>query len=173
MVPGEGPQPARGMIVGEAPGFKEEEVGRPFVGQSGRLLDNALRALGVDRTKMYVTNVVKVVPLRSDGKIRQPTGDEVASWIELLRQEILSTAPEAILALGKTASRALVGMAVGDDAAELPAGSKVENIYTAWHPSYILRQGGLFVTHDHGKKGEWLEQIRPWAEIVGEWQEPT
>ena len=163
MVPGEGPQPATGMIVGEAPGREEVEQGRPFVGRSGKLLETALRAVGVTRESVYVTNIVKELPLDSDDKIRRPTQEEIDAWMPILQSEIESTAPAAILALGRTAARTLTGY---DD---LPFGSKVGNVYVAWHPAYVLRHGHRFVlTHTlpSATHQEWLEQIRPWAEAL-------
>jgi DNA polymerase len=149
MVAGEGPQPALAMIVGEAPGFEEEKLGRPFVGRSGQLLDTALRAVGFSRDDIYITNVMKEVPLTEDGKIRRPTEEEVLEWSGILRGEIETTAPACILALGRTAVQALTDI----------DGSKVGHVWTAYHPAYILRQ--------RRKMDEWVtEQILPWAQAV-------
>ena len=153
---GEGPQPALGMIVGEAPGREEEKEGRPFVGKSGRLLDSALRSIGVERSSVYITNVVKEVPLDSEGRIRRPHEEEVIAWLPILEGEIQNTAPIAILALGRTAQRALVP-GVPEEA--IPFGSIIGNVYVAWHPAYVLRQGASqYIFSD------WLAQIRRWAE---------
>lgn len=149
MVAGEGPQPALGMIVGEAPGRKEIEVGRPFVGSAGKLLDTALRSFGITREFVYITNVVKELPLDSDEKIRRPYSEEIEAWRPILEGEIENTAPAAILALGRTAATALTGLS-----GEIPFGSKIGNVYVAWHPAYVLRQRSSYE--------EWLEQIRPW-----------
>ena len=136
--------------------------GRPFVGQAGQLLDTVLKALGVDRTSLYVTNVVKERPLNEEGKTRAPYDAEVEAWLPILHGEIEHTAPAAILALGKTAARALTDF-------PLPEGSRVGNVYTAWHPSFLL----------HGANGienprdQWLEQIRPWAEALGAYEYPS
>jgi uracil-DNA glycosylase family 4 len=138
------------MIIGEAPGRTEVEQGKPFVGKSGILLDQALMALGVDRSKCYVTNVVKFLPLDSKGKIRPPTPKEMEHGRDKLLLEIKETGYAPILALGKTASGFL----------ELwYCVPTMRMVFPAWHPSYVLRRhGGLSV--------EWLEQIRPWAERV-------
>lgn len=153
MVPGIGPSPALGMIVGEAPGRKEVEAGQPFVGPAGRLLDTALHAVGVLRSDVYVTNVVKELPLDSDERIRRPYSEEIEAWRTILEGEIENVAPAAILALGRTAASALTGL-VG----EIPFGSKIGNVYVAWHPAYLLRQRSGY--------DEWLEQIRGWAEAL-------
>jgi uracil-DNA glycosylase family 4 len=152
MVGGEGPRPALGMIVGEAPGFTEEKEGRPFVGKSGKLLDAALASLGVPRESVYITNVVKTVPVDEDGRIRKPTPDERKEWSGLLLSETWDVAPVAILALGRTASDDMTGYE------GVPMGSKIGNVYTAYHPAYVLR-GGM-------PQHEWLEQLTPWAEAV-------
>lgn len=164
MVPGEGPQPAAGMIVGEAPGKQEVEAGRPFIGKAGKLLDSALRALGLDRAELYVTNVVKDLPLDSDNKIRRPFPEEIAAWAPILAGEIENTAPAALLALGRTATDALTDLP-GD---KVGFGSKIGNVYTAWHPSYLLHRG-----RDEGQMEEWLEQLRPFAEALGKFEYPS
>lgn len=161
MVPGEGPQPSLAMIVGEAPGFEEEKQGRPFVGRSGQLLDTALRAVGIDRTGCFVTNVVKEIPLSEEGKVRVPSLDEVLDWSEILHGEIEATAPACILALGRTASTTLCGFEMDSDPGEanVPFGSKVGKVWTAWHPAYVLR--------NRRSMDEWVRsQIMPWAEAL-------
>ena len=144
------------MIVGEAPGFTEVAEGRPFVGKSGKLLDNALTILGLRREHIYVTNVVKDMPLNSEGKIRRPLPAEINGWATLLAIEISEIKPVAILALGRTAVDHLMGF-------DAPFGEKIGTIYSAWHPSYVLRGMDL----DHGLYVEWIDQLRPWAEEVG------
>src|SRR5512138_2195840 len=147
MVPGEGPMPALGMIVGEAPGKQEVEQGRPFVGRSGKYLEGVLRALGVRREEVYITNVVKEWPIDSEGKTRRPFDVEVQEWAPILQGEILEVAPAAILALGRTAVNALTTI----EGEKVPFGSKIGNVYTAWHPSYLLHQRSA----EH--VDEWLE----------------
>lgn len=144
-VPGEGPVPSKGMIIGEAPGRTEALLGRPFVGPSGKLLDQALIALAVPRESVYITNVVKTLPLTADGKIRKPTHNEEEKWKAKLHMEIKQSRAYGILALGKTAQEFL--------------SRNGWPFYEAWHPAYVLRRHG-------GLSTEWLEQIRPWAEVV-------
>lgn len=162
IVSGEGPQPALGMIVGEAPGRKELEAGRPLGGVAGRLLDAALRAVGVARESVYITNVIKELLLDSNEKIRRPYSAEIEAWRPILEGEIENTAPAAILALGRTAATALTGLS-----GEIPFGSKIGSVYVTWHPAYLIHRsagqsGSPYVF------GEWLEQIRPWAEAIAE-----
>lgn len=158
MVPGEGPQPCLAMIVGEAPGKTEVAQGRPFVGSSGQSLETALRALGLSREDCYITNVVKEMPLDASGRIRRPYADEIVAWAPILVGEIENTAPRSILALGRTAVGALTGL----PADEVPFGSKIGNVYTAWHPAYLLYR------HERGMEAAWLNQIRPWAASLEE-----
>jgi uracil-DNA glycosylase family 4 len=145
------------MIVGEAPGKDEVKLGRPFVGQSGKLLDSALHAVGIDRSTVFVTNVVKEIPLDDEGMIRRPNEEEIQNWLPILYGEIEQGSPAAILALGRTASQTLCNFPVKE--AFIPFGSKVGYIYTAWHPAHVLYQGRSNMT-------EWLDQIRPWAEAL-------
>jgi DNA polymerase len=152
------------MIVGEAPGKNEVEQGRPFVGKSGQYLESVLNALGVRREEVFITNVVKEWPRDSEGKTRTPYDEEVAQWDPILRGEILHVAPVAILALGRTATTALTFLA-GE---KIPFGSKIGNVYTAWHPAYLLRRGKAPEAAE-----EWLEQIRPWAEALGKFEYPS
>lgn len=159
MVAGFGPQPARGLVIGEAPGRTEVEQGRPFVGRSGQLLNLAFKEMGIDRESLYLTNVVKELPLDSEGKIRKPYKAEVDAWLLVLRGEITQTDPEAILALGATAKETLGGVE------QWGLGEKLAHVVYAWHPSYVLRQGadGNEVIY-----GDWLEQMLPFAVVVAQ-----
>jgi DNA polymerase len=132
------------------------EQGRPFVGRSGKLLETALRAVGIARENVYITNIVKEIPLNEEGKIRRPSLVEIEAWEDILAAEVQNTAPAAILALGRVASNNLT-LLTGD----IPFGSKVGNVYTAWHPSFLLHTG----SRDYA---QWLEQIQPWADAVSE-----
>jgi uracil-DNA glycosylase family 4 len=119
------------MIIGEAPGRDEVREGRPFVGECGELLEEALGSFGLARGEVYITNLVKELPLDLDNGIRRPNNEEIAEWQTVLQREMSDTAAEAILALGRTASDALTG----DKG--LPFGSRVENVYTAWYPRHV------------------------------------
>ncbi|MCX8196068.1 MAG: uracil-DNA glycosylase [Acidilobaceae archaeon] len=102
-VPGEGPLGARVVLVGEAPGRAEDELGRPFVGPSGRLLEQLLGAAGLRREEVYVTNVVKCRPPGN----RRPRGDEVRACLPYLLAELSALSPALVVALGETAGRTL------------------------------------------------------------------
>src|SRR5437879_722491 len=108
VVPGYGPPDAKVMIVGEAPGKQEEAEGRPFVGPSGQLLDEALQAAGIKREECYVTNVVKVRPQSASGANKKPTKKQIKEHLPTLQQEIQSVSPTTILLLGSTAVEAVL-----------------------------------------------------------------
>jgi uracil-DNA glycosylase len=111
---GEGPRGARVMFVGEQPGDAEDKAGKPFVGASGRLLDRAMDAAGIDRDDAYVTNAVKHFKWAKDasGKRRihkSPSRGEVRACFPWLGAEIARVQPEIIVCLGATAAKALIG----------------------------------------------------------------
>jgi DNA polymerase len=112
---GEGAAQARLMLVGEQPGDQEDVRGRPFVGPAGKLLDRALDEVGLDRDALYVTNAVKhfKYELRGTRRIHKtPTQREAAACLHWLESEIDAVAPQALVALGATAARSLLGRAV-------------------------------------------------------------
>jgi|SRR6187401_1232115 len=112
---GEGPVGVRLMLVGEQPGDQEDLAGRPFVGPAGKMLDRALVEAGVDRTQVYVTNVVKHFKNEPRGKRRlhkKPNRYEVEVCKIWLDQELALVRPQLVLAMGVTAASALAGKAV-------------------------------------------------------------
>jgi DNA polymerase len=141
---GEGPRSAEIMIVGEMPGDREDQEGKPFVGPAGNLLDAALREAGVERKDVYVTNAVKHFRFEQRGKRRihkKPSAREVKACKPWLRAEISVIAPKLILCLGATAAQALMGPAFRITRMR---GQPVENPYApflvaTYHPSAILR----------------------------------
>src|SRR4051812_14960481 len=142
---GEGLKRARLMLVGEVPGDREDREGRPFVGPAGRELDKALEAAGIDRNDVYVTNAVKHFSFTERGKRRihqTPKRfhiDACRPWID---SEIEFVRPEAIVLLGATAGKALLGpkFKLGESRGR-PLDSDLAPLVTATaHPSSILRQ---------------------------------
>ncbi|MGI9090537.1 MAG: uracil-DNA glycosylase [Gemmatimonadaceae bacterium] len=103
-VPGEGDPKAGLMVVGEAPGANEDETGRPFVGQSGTLLNKILEAIDLKREDVFISNVVKHRPPGN----RNPTSDEVAACSPYLVRQIQIIKPKVILALGTFAAQTLL-----------------------------------------------------------------
>lgn len=102
---GEGDSQADLLVVGEGPGATEDELGRPFVGAAGQLLDRMLAALGFTREEVYIANVVKCRPPNN----RVPLPDEIAACLPYLNRQIDLIAPKVILCLGSTALQALIG----------------------------------------------------------------
>lgn len=105
-VPGEGPADARCMFVGEAPGAREDEEGRPFVGMSGAFLDDLLAEVGIERASVYITSVVKCRPPGNRNPRADETGTCIPAW---LHRQIALIDPEIIVVLGGVAFQALFG----------------------------------------------------------------
>lgn len=105
VVLGEGDPRAALMLVGEGPGQQEDRTGRPFVGPAGQLLDKMLAAIGLERTQVYICNVVKCRPPNN----RVPEADERAACMDYLRAQTALVRPKIILCLGSTPARALIG----------------------------------------------------------------
>jgi DNA polymerase len=98
-VPGEGPSNAKVMLIGQNPGAHEDELGRPFVGRSGRFLNKVLEENGLKREELFITSVVKHV----SPKNRKPYPDEVAACLPYLMAQIDAIKPKIIVLLGETA----------------------------------------------------------------------
>src|SRR5690606_19820043 len=100
------------VLVGEQPGDEEDRAGRPFVGPAGRVLDDAIAAAGLDRRALYLTNAVKHFKFEERGKRRlhqRPGAEEVRICSAWLHAELGAIRPQAVVALGLTAARALLG----------------------------------------------------------------
>ncbi|HUA63962.1 MAG TPA: UdgX family uracil-DNA binding protein [Verrucomicrobiae bacterium] len=109
---GEGPAPARIVLVGEQPGDREDLAGKPFVGPAGHLLDRALADAGIRRAEVYVTNAVKHFKFEARGKRRihkKPGGVEIAACRPWLDAELALVRPQIIVCLGATAAHAVIG----------------------------------------------------------------
>jgi uracil-DNA glycosylase len=142
---GEGLKRARVMFVGEQPGDKEDLAGKPFVGPAGRELDKGLEAAGIARDEAYVTNVVKHFKFEERGRRRihqTPKRFEIDACSPWLEEELRVVEPEALVLLGATAAKALMGSSfrLTKHRGEL-LDSELAPIVTATiHPSAILRQ---------------------------------
>jgi uracil-DNA glycosylase family protein len=109
---GVGPRHAEIMFVGEQPGNDEDLAGHPFVGPAGRFLDDALNEAGIDRTKVYVTNVVKHFKWEPSGKRRihkKPSAREIAACRPWLDAELSVVKPKVLVLLGASAAQSLLG----------------------------------------------------------------
>jgi uracil-DNA glycosylase len=101
---GSGNPDAELMFVGEAPGFHEDQQGIPFVGQAGKLLEKLLAGIGLERTDVYIANVIKCRPPQN----RNPEPDEVEQCEPFLFRQIATIKPKVIVALGKFAAQSLL-----------------------------------------------------------------
>ena len=143
-VPGEGLRHAPLMFVGEQPGDQEDLQGKPFVGPAGQLLARALEELGVPRDKVYITNAVKHFKFELRGKRRihkTPAQQEAAACLHWLESEIELVDPEALVALGATAARQLMGSAVAvtRERGRWLERSDGRKVLITLHPSALLR----------------------------------
>lgn len=132
---------ARIMLVGEAPGAEEDRSGLPFVGKGGQLLDRMLASIGLDRTMVYIANVV---PWRPPGN-RTPTPQEVATCLPFIRRQIGLAAPEILLLLGGSAMQALAPSKDGILRARgkwitVDLDGQAIRAMPMLHPAYLLRQ---------------------------------
>ncbi len=135
---GQGNADAKIMFIGEAPGQKEDEQGRPFVGRSGQLLTKVLADLGLNRDDVYITNTVKCRPPNN----RAPVFKEVATCIKILLQEqIKIIQPKVICTLGTSPMKALLkdSLAITQTRGTLQSYGNILLIPT-YHPAYILRK---------------------------------
>lgn len=139
---GEGDPEAELMFVGEAPGAEEDQRGEPFVGAAGELLEKMIVAMGLDRSQVYIANVLKCRPDVPEGVPgnRKPTGEEMDRCLPFLRRQIEIVRPRVMVALGATAMQGLLGRtepmarlrAQWHDFGGIP-------VMATYHPSYLLR----------------------------------
>lgn len=139
LVPGEGPADAEIVLIGEAPGAREDEAGRPFVGPAGRLLDALLAEAGLRRETVFITNVVKGRPPGN----RDPRADEVAHHWPWLEEQLVLIEPRLIVPLGRHALARFAPQArIGE-----VHGSVLEvdgrRLFPLYHPAAALHNPGL------------------------------
>ncbi len=131
---------SRVMFVGEAPGYDEDIVGRPFVGRSGKLLDLMMAAIGRDRSNSYIANVV---PWRPPGN-RTPTPQETAICLPFIRRQIELANPDVLVCLGGPAMQTLLGIKEGITRARgrwypFDTGTREIRALPTFHPAFLLR----------------------------------
>jgi DNA polymerase len=141
---GEGAARARMMLVGEQPGDKEDIEGKPFVGPAGRILDQALEAAGIDRSRVYVTNAVKHFRFTRRGKRRlheKPNAQQVRACRPWLEAELAVVKPHIVVLLGATAAQSVMGLAfrVSRQRGEVMPSPLGVPVLATVHPSSILR----------------------------------
>ena len=136
---GVGNQSADWLIVGEAPGAEEDRRGEPFVGRAGKLLDEMLRAIGLDRQTAFIANILKCRPPNN----RDPAAAEAHACRSYLDRQIALIQPKIILAVGRIASQQLLGR---DDAVGKLRGTVHRlgdiPVVVTYHPAYLLRSPG-------------------------------
>jgi len=142
---GEGLPKASLMLVGEQPGDREDIAGRPFVGPAGAMLDKALDEAGIERERVFVTNVVKHFKWRPSGKRRlheRPNQAEIRAcrpWLDLEREIVR---PDLLVALGATAAQAIIGrdFRITEQRGQvMPSIDGGPAVLATFHPSAILR----------------------------------
>ena len=167
---GVGDRQAQWLLIGEGPGRTEDALGEPFVGKSGKLLDNMLGALDLARGRnVYIANIVKCRPTDSRGNDRAPSDLEAAACRPFLERQIALIQPRVMLALGKTAAVALLGMDPKTPVSSLrsrvhrfqhPASQQGVPLVATYHPAYLLRSP--------------LEKAKAWADLClarQQWQQ--
>src|ERR1017187_6477631 len=153
------------MFVGEGPGADEDAKGEPFVGRAGQLLNNMIKAMGIEREQVYIANIVKCRPPGN----RQPERDECETCSPFLMRQIAAIKPKALVALGATAAKNL--LAINAPMSELrgrwydfkPAGSDPSwegaRLAVTYHPAFLLR--------DPRQKGEAWKDLQMVMKYLG------
>jgi len=144
------------MIVGEGPGQKEDEIGKPFVGDAGTLLNKMLKAINIERNKVYITNVVNYRPPNN----RKPELTEIKRYSDFLRKHISIIDPKILILMGSTAMESLFGSNIKitkerGSWKDIIINNKTYLCMITFHPAYLLRQ-------PENKKYSWtdLKEIR-------------
>lgn len=149
------------MLVGEAPGYQEEQQREPFVGPAGQKLTDILKAMGLSRGEVYISNIVKFRPATPGQTTnnRKPTAAEMASCMPFVRSEVEVVRPRCIIALGGTAAEGLLGLTGAvtamrgkwHDFGGIP-------VRVTYHPSYLLRS-----TSVRDKRAVWEDMLEAMA----------
>jgi DNA polymerase len=143
---GEGPVPAKLMLLGEQPGDKEDRAGHPFVGPAGSLLDDVLDEAGIDRSTVYMTNAVKHFKwTRGPGKVRihkSPSRSEVVACSQWWQRELALVTPDVLVCLGSVAAKAVIGPSVKVTEVRGTVMQQLDvAVVPTLHPAAILRGG--------------------------------
>mgnify|MGYP000843575807 FL=1 len=162
LVFGDGNINSKIMIIGEGPGANEDADGKPFVGRAGKLLDKMLAAIQLDRTKVYISNVVNYRPPEN----RKPTNAEIERYLPYLKSHIEIINPKILLLLGSSALNTLIGNDVVISKArgkwiQKEIGAVKPWIIASFHPAFLMRQ-------PEQKKLAWidLKMIRDKSKIL-------
>jgi len=157
-VPGEGSSKAEIMFIGEGPGQKEDELGRPFVGQAGKLLDKLIESIGLKREDVYIANVVKCRPPGN----RDPLPEEVEACRDWLDKQVEIIKPKLIVLLGRhSMTRFLPNLKISADHGK-PKRRFGQVYFPVYHPAAALYRNGLLedLKKDFKKIPKILEMIK-------------
>ncbi len=169
-VPGEGPADARIMLIGEAPGWNEDQQGRPFVGAAGKFLEELLAAADLKREEVFITNVVKSRPPGN----RDPLPDEIAACAPYLERQIEVIDPDVIVTLGRfSMARWFPGERISRIHGQ-PKQVGHRLIVPMYHPAAALHQQALKATilEDFGRLPRILAEAEDTRRREGEVDEP-
>ena len=138
-VPGEGSAESGILFLGEAPGYNEDVQGRPFVGAAGQLLDQLLAGIGLDRTKVFITNVVRHRPPEN----RDPLPEEVAACHVWFERHLAALKPKVVVTLGR---HAMYKFFPGESISRVHGRARKKDgitIFPVFHPAAALHQPSL------------------------------
>jgi len=160
---GSGSPDADIFVIGEAPGEKEDQEGRPFVGPSGKLLDSVLRVAGLSRDMCYVANMVKARPPGN----RNPTDEELKACVPYLEEQVTAVKPRVIVLLGGVASSFLLSKPISE-ARQVMWGLWGHYTFATYHPAYILRNPKMSgeVVEDLKKVASFLKKDEEGGKVI-------
>lgn len=169
-VPGEGNAHARVMLIGEGPGWHEDQQGRPFVGNAGKFLNELLAKAGLEREDVFITNVVKCRPPGN----RDPLPDEIAACAPYLERQIALIDPEVIVTLGRFS---MARWFPGERISRIHGQPKREGrrlIVPMYHPAAALHQAALrgAIEEDFAKLPRFLAELEQQREVEAAREEP-
>ena len=141
MVFADGNPKSKIMIIGEAPGFNEDQESLPFVGRAGTLLDKMLASISLDRKNVYISNIINYRPPEN----RRPTNEEMNRYLPFIKKHIEIIAPKILILLGSTAMNALIGndvviSKVRGQWIEKKFGQCKTSVIVTFHPAFLMRQ---------------------------------
>jgi DNA polymerase len=170
-VPGEGNPDAQIMFIGEGPGFYEDQQGRPFVGASGKFLDELLASIGLDRKKVFIANVVKCRPPSN----RDPQQDEIEACSAHLNAQIEAIQPKVIVTLGRFSMQRYFP---GESVSRIHGTPRRKDgfiVVPMYHPAAALHQGSLrrVIEADFARLPGFLEKVLAGESPIAESEVPA
>ncbi len=161
-VPGEGAKDADIMLIGEAPGYNEDQEGRPFVGKAGNILTDLLERSDLERSEVFIGNVIKCKPPDN----RDPTDEEVETCLPYLKKQVRKIKPRLIISLGRVAAKTLLNRSVKVSEEhgalkDLEFGGWSCKLFISYHPAAALYGGGTRnkLEEDFDKLSEIVDDI--------------